>query len=180
MERLITDYEFELAEAGCAPGSGRYGVRVVLPADISAVFPYLNAVLENTVYDHENRVLIGEENERRYAFRPDDIKVAGIADVAEAPVAAREAVDRVNEVWESRGQISPCYLERKLPPVAYIFRFLPRTNCRQCGYATCLVFAAELRDDKSLLAKCRPLMEPQHADSLVQIERLFAPDGVVG
>jgi len=64
-DRLITDYRFELVEDHHSAGSGRYGVRIVLPADISACFPYLNAVLDDPVYDHENCILIGAKNRRR-------------------------------------------------------------------------------------------------------------------
>jgi hypothetical protein len=44
---LIEDYHFA--------GGGRYGAWVVLPIDINAFF-----------YDHENRILIGGNNRRRY------------------------------------------------------------------------------------------------------------------
>ena len=55
--KLITDYTFELVEDFHSFGSGRYGVKVILPADISPSFTYLNAVLDDTLYDHENSIL---------------------------------------------------------------------------------------------------------------------------
>ncbi len=176
MDRLIEDYDVELAEAGCSPGSGRYGLLVTLPGDISAVLPYLNALLEETVYDRDSRILIGVEQGRRYAFRPDEIRVSGLGEAAEAPEIARQVVDRVNQVWSERDRIEPCFRERKLPAVADIYRLLPRTNCRQCGRQTCLVFAAELRDDRGLLSDCPPLAQVENADSLAQISRLFSGD----
>ncbi len=176
MDRLIEDYEVELAEAGCSPGSGRYGLLVTLPGDIGAVLPYLNALLEETLYDPDNRILIGAERGRRYAFRPDEIRVSGLAEAAEAPEVARQVVDRVNQVWSERDRIVPCFKERKLPAVADIYRLLPRTNCRQCGRQTCLVFAAELRGDRGLLSDCTPLATLENADCLAQISRLFSGD----
>ena len=174
MAHLIEDYEIKLAEAACFPGSGRYGLLLTLPSDISDVFPYLNALLEETLYDRDNRVLIGAEEGRRYAFRPDEIRVSGLDDVAGAPEVARHVVDRVNRVWSERDRIEPCFKERKLPAVADIYRLLPRTNCRQCGRQTCLVFAAELRQDQGLLSDCPPLAQAEHADDLAQISKLFA------
>jgi len=131
MDRLIDDYECRLTEPGCAPGVGVYGLLVTFSGDISAVFPYLNAVLEDTLYDHENRVLIGREKGQRYAFRPGDIRVAGIADIADAPRISREVVDRVNQVWQERDRITPSYRERKVPAVFEIYRFLAKTNCKK-------------------------------------------------
>ncbi len=176
MDRLIEDYQVALAESGCSPGSGRYGLLLTLPADISAVLPYLNALLEETLYDPDNRILIGAEHGRRYAFRPDEIRVSGLDEAAEAPEVARQVVDRVNQVWSERDRIVPCFKERKLPAVADIYRLLPRTNCRQCGRQTCLVFAAELRDDIGLLSDCTPLATLENADCLAQISRLFSSD----
>ena len=176
MEQLIEDYEVELAEAGCSPDTGRFGLLVTLPGDISAVFPYLNALLEETLYDRDNRILIGAEMGRRYAFRPEEIRVSGLAEAAEAPEVARQVVERVNRTWRERDRIEPCFRERKLPAVADIYRLLPRTNCRQCGRQTCLVFAAELRDDLGLLYECPPLARAEHSDSLAQIEKLFSGD----
>lgn len=80
MDRLIADFRFELVEDHHHPGSGRYGVRIILPNDISAVFPYPNSVLDDTWYDHENRILIGTGNNGRCAFRPHEVQVGVIAD----------------------------------------------------------------------------------------------------
>ena len=77
MDKLIENYEIELVEAGCAPGSGRWGVQVNLFTDISAVFPYLNAVMDNARYDHQNQVLAFRERGRAYAFRPYELRSVG-------------------------------------------------------------------------------------------------------
>jgi hypothetical protein len=57
--KLITNYQFRLVEDHHPTGSGRYGVRIILPDDIIASFPYLNTVLDDTLYDHENCILTG-------------------------------------------------------------------------------------------------------------------------
>ncbi|HEY91796.1 MAG TPA: hypothetical protein G4O07_08180, partial [Dehalococcoidia bacterium] len=173
---LITDYEIELTEPGCFPGSGYYGILVTLPADISDVFPYLNTVLDDTLFDRENRILIGRDKGRRYAFRPDNIRVAGIDDVSEVPQIVREVVERTNQVWEKRRDITPSYRERSVPATINIYQLLPKTNCRECGYPTCITFADNARNNPELLDRCPPLCRPENADMRVQIERLFAGD----
>jgi ArsR family metal-binding transcriptional regulator len=178
MEELITDYNCELAEAGCFPGSGFYTLRVTLKRDISPILPYLNAVCENTMYDHDNHILICEMNNRGYAFRSMDIRVSGIVDASDVPQVAKDTVDRVNQVWRERDRITPSYSERKLPTVIDIYQLLPKTNCKQCGYLTCLAFAAELRTDPALLAQCPPLLEPEYARNREELEALFSPGEV--
>ena len=173
-QTLITEYEFELSEPGCAPGSGRYGVWVILHRDITPVFPYLNAVLKDTLFDKENAVLIGSEGRHRYAFRALDIRVAGVEETIDAPRVAKEAVELVNRTWRDRASITPSYKERKLPTVIDIFSNLPKTNCRKCGYATCLAFAAEVRAGSCTADSCPPLSEPKHAAKKEAIKKLFA------
>jgi ArsR family metal-binding transcriptional regulator len=170
---LITHYEFELTEPGCAPGSGRYGVRVTLSEDISPVFPYLNALLDDAYYDHANKVLIGSVERHRYAFRSTEIVLAGVNEVAQAPGAVREVITLVNRVWREKENIKPSFVERKLPTAIDIYRFLPKTNCRQCGCATCLVFASELRTASCQLEKCLPLFLPENLKRLESIKKLF-------
>lgn len=171
---LITHYEYEIAEAPCAPGSGRYGLQIRLSEDISPVFPYLNSILEDTYYDHENKVLIGRDRYRQYAFRETDIRVAGINEVAEVPEIARATVALVNRIWQERANIKSSYTERKLPTAIDIYRHLPKTNCRQCGYTTCLVFASELRIAKCMLERCSPLFLPGNSQNLQDIRKLFS------
>jgi len=178
MEELITDYHCELAEAGCAPGSGFYALKVTLTRDISAVLPYLNALFENTRYDHDNRILICEMDNRGYAFRSTDIRVSGIVDVADVPQAAKEVVDRVNQVWRERDRITPSYNERKLPTVIDIYQLLPKTNCKQCGHITCLAFAAEVRTAPALLAQCPSLSQPEYSRKCEELIGLFSPDRI--
>jgi len=173
--KLITDYRFELVEDHHHPGSGRYGVRVMLPADISASFPYLNAVLDDSIYDHENGILIGAGKGRRYAFRPHEIQLGMVADPSAAASIVDEAVELVNRVWQERDGITPSYRERQLPPVFEIYKLLPGKNCKECGYPTCLAFAADLRAGAVLLDECTLLAQPEYSNNREQISTLFSP-----
>lgn len=165
MGDLIAAYEIEIVEAGCAPGAGRYGVRIALPNDISGVFPYLNAVRENAWYDPENQILIWREAYQAFAFRPHDIRIARVEEPARAAEAARDIVGRVNAVWNDRHHITPLAATRKLPSVIDIFKLLPKTNCKRCGYATCLAFAAAVRSGEAEVDLCLPLEDARFADS---------------
>jgi ArsR family metal-binding transcriptional regulator len=172
--RLITDYRFELVEDHHSPGSGRYGVRVILPTDISTSFPYLNTVLNETLYDHENSILIGTNNQRRYAFRPHEIQAGMVKDPSEAPKIADEVIELVNRVWEEHEHITPRLKERKLPTVYEIYKLLPGTNCKECGYPTCLACAADMRNGVISLEECPLLSNPEYKQNREQILTLFS------
>lgn len=177
MEKLITAYRFELVEDHHSPGSGRYGVLITLPEDIGAVLPYLNSMLDDTWYDQANQVLIGSSNGCRYAFRPHEIQIGVIADASTASRSAGEVVDLVNRVWLERDRVVPSSRERKLPTIYALFRLLPRTLCeKQCGYPSCLAFAADLRTGAAALEQCPLLSTSPYADNRKQIIAIFSVD----
>jgi ArsR family metal-binding transcriptional regulator len=176
-EKLITDCTFELIEDHHSFGSGRYSGRVLVPADISGCFPYLNAVLTESRYDHENRILIGSNNGRRYAFRPHEIQLGGVPEPDRAPELVDEVVALVNRVWSERDTITPSLKERDLPTVIEIYQLLPRTNCRECGYVTCLACAADLRDGSLSPEVCPCLAKPEYAANREKLLLLLDSDG---
>ena len=176
MDKLITSYDFHWVEAGCSPGSGRYGLQVDIPNDISPVFPYLNARLAGAQYVPPGHILIWKEDDRAYALRPHEIRIVqlgGIDDHEQAGELARSVVERINAVWGNRKDITPCFTERLRPSVVDILRLLPRTSCKQCGYATCLAFATHLREGRALPEQCPPLSEPGHAGNRERLGTLL-------
>ncbi|MFC2014737.1 (Fe-S)-binding protein [Chloroflexota bacterium] len=157
MDRIIDKYEITLVEAGCAPGSARYGALLSFDSDISAVMPYLNEVMDNPRYDHDNRILIVRESEQAYAIRPKEINIARANNLQQAQELATGIVDKINSTWQERDGITPRFSERKIPAVIDIFKLLPKNNCKECGCTTCLAFAAEVAQGKSFLENCPPL-----------------------
>ncbi len=162
-----------MIEPGCVPGSGRWGAQVSLASDISAVFPYLNAVLDDVQYDHDNKILIWGEKGQRYALRPTEIRVAKVDDLQEAQRIVAGVVERINRIWQERDNITPRYTEKKRPAVLAVFKLLPQTNCRECGYPTCMAFAAALARGTVQLKWCPPLSQPRYAEKKAKLSELF-------
>ena len=173
---LIESYEIQMVEPGCTPGAGRWGVLVSLPGDISAVFPYLNAAFHNTIYDHENKILIIREQNQAYALRPDEIRIARTDDPFHAKQMADEIIEKVNRVWRERETITPRLTDKKRVTVIDIFKLLPKTNCRKCGYLTCLAYAADLRQGTAHLEDCPYLSLPEFTENRQKIAGLFASE----
>lgn len=176
MDKLIKDYDVALVEPGCAPGSGRWGAQAVFPEDISAVFPYLNAVIADAWYYPLSEALIWGYENQRYALRPTEILVARVRDLQQAHLIISEVVDKINRVWQERESITPRFSERKLPAVIDILKLLPMTNCKRCGYPTCMAFAADLRRSKAQLEQCLPVTEPEYAEKKAKLVDLIPAD----
>ncbi len=170
--QLIAHYDIEIVEPGCSPGSGRYGLRVVIVEDISEIMPYINAMAANAWYDHENRTLILKEPGQAFALRPHEIRIARLAEPASASDLGAAVVAKINAIWAQREKTVPRFDTRNLPSAMDILKLLPRTNCHQCGYATCLAFAASLRSLQAEVEACGPLSSPGHEAQRRKISEL--------
>ena len=170
---LIENYDARLVEPGCTPGAGRWGALVIPPQDISSAFPYLNTVYEHTIYDYQNQILIIREKRQAYAMRPLEIRIARVDSPEQAVHLARDIVDKVDQVWFDRENITPRFTEKKNVKVIDIFKLLPKTNCRKCGYLTCLACSAALREGTAGVESCPEICLSENAEKRKKLESLF-------
>jgi acetyl-CoA decarbonylase/synthase complex subunit gamma len=57
------------------------------------------------------------------------------------------------------------------------YKYLPQTNCAECGQPTCMAFASTLIDRSGKPADCPPLIkEKKFAKKLAELEKLLAPE----
>lgn len=160
-ETLIHSFEARLEASGCHPGSDSYRVLVKFENDISDALPYLNAELEQpTDYRHKEEVLLWKYRGKVYAFRPREIAVTPVLDNGEGQKVAENIIETVNNIWKRRDKITPNFEGKKpVPRLFDILKLLPGSNCKQCGFPTCMAFAAELRMDFSKSSLCQYLSE---------------------
>ncbi len=63
----------------------------------------------------------------------------------------------------------------RLDPLS-IHKYLPKTNCKRCGLATCLAFATKLIVRENVVEDCLPLIEEaQYAEQLQSLRELMTP-----
>lgn len=100
-------------------------------------------------------MLLRSSGGKRYVFRPWRIAIAPVADREEADALAWAVVGIVNGIRERRGAPRLGSEGTKPPPgVLGIYRRLPRTDCGACGHRTCIAFAAAVRKNPALAARC--------------------------
>ena len=65
----------------------------------------------------------------------------------------------------------------KLSSPMEIWKYLPGTNCGECGEKTCLAFASHLKERSKELEECTPLFEDdKYADKRKQLTELLSPE----
>jgi len=174
---LIETYDMEVISPPCDPGSERWSAFARLSQDISEAMPYLNTLWENAIYDRANHVLTMVRGRRHYALRAFEIAASGMEDREEARRVLDSMVSEINQAWDRRDEIVPCYETRQRPTVMGIYKLLPGGNCRQCGEETCFIFATKLIAGQTALDRCVRLFEPEFTGQRSRLEQLLGLAG---
>ena len=63
---------------------------------------------------------------------------------------------------------------KELSPIE-VYQSLPRTNCKECGEANCMAFAAKLVNREAHLDACTPLLVPEQVEAYNKLWALLKP-----
>jgi ArsR family metal-binding transcriptional regulator len=145
-------------------------VRVIAEADreVGDVLPYLNAILPNAAYSPGTNTLTLKRAHRLITLYPHlavMAKVDGEEDALEVLAWIRELI---NDAYERRDEIVPCYEQRRLVGFLEVYRLLPGGNCKVCGEATCLAFSVGLVESRHRLEEC-PRLDQPHQQRLTSL-----------
>jgi ArsR family metal-binding transcriptional regulator len=147
-------------------------------ADISPVFPYINAELGGWDYDRRNRVLLLKLSPGKWVtLQRHEIAIRGARDQEESQALLKWIQGQINEIYERREEITPRYTSQAGLKVMEILKLLPMTNCKVCGYATCMAFAAALREGEITLPDCPPLGEEKYREKGEKLRNYLASFG---
>jgi ArsR family metal-binding transcriptional regulator len=116
-------------------------------ADISPALPYINAELGGWDYHRANHVLLLKLSDGKWiTLHPHKIAIRGIRDQQEAQALLVWIQGQINDIYDRRETITPRFESQAGLKVIEILKLLPMTNCKQCGYLTCMAYAAALRE----------------------------------
>lgn len=63
---------------------------------------------------------------------------------------------------------------REISPID-VYKFLPKTNCKECGESNCMAFATRVVNGERVLTDCPPLYTDQYRDAFLHLTELLAP-----
>ncbi len=137
-----------------------YGARFQMSNDLSPLFPYINAVADRSRL-YEKPVYINFVFEKRLcAFYAMEGVFAPIGDMAQALVFLEKLFYFIEDISKRSGSITPSHKKFKPSSALDIYRLLPGSNCRVCGYTTCMAFAAALSRQYTSIVNCPHLGRP--------------------
>ncbi len=129
--------------------------------EIHEVFPYLNAIIKGCIYNHPALTLTIRNEDKLITLHANHITMTLIEDEKEANEILEWLKDLINETYQRKDQIEPNYSEGDHLKPSDIQKLLPGTNCKECGFRSCLAFAFKLVDQKIDVDKCLPLFSDQ-------------------
>jgi DNA-binding CsgD family transcriptional regulator/ArsR family metal-binding transcriptional regulator len=134
-----------------------------LNENVSPLFPYINEVAEEPVYYEEPPFIKFYLDSFQCALHPDSGAAAPFRTEGDAHAFMDRLIAFLNDLHLRRGSIEPSYKVFRPVSVLDVFRLLPRTNCRECGFPTCMAFAAAVSKQETVPARCpgfsRPIAE---------------------
>jgi ArsR family metal-binding transcriptional regulator len=126
---------------------------------LDEVIPYLATLPGVIAYNPELLTLTFRRQPGFLTLYPDKVYITQIKD-PDAGLDVLEALkEAINATWESRDELIAVTKSHRAPRHLDIWELLPRTNCKQCGEATCLAFAVSLIQGQRSLDECLPLLQ---------------------
>ncbi|MGC8490530.1 MAG: (Fe-S)-binding protein [Syntrophobacteraceae bacterium] len=174
---LIESYTTEQVRISCGSQSDAPDMVIHLERDISEVIPYCNTVFGGIQYTKEPRSVSFRLEGKLVVIHPRKICVNAPAGRQEGEKIREWLLSKINDTWESRDRIEPCFDSVAAPRVLDILRLLPKTNCGLCGEKTCMVFAAQAAKGARAPEECPALAEEHKAKLEEYLGRFGAHPG---
>jgi ArsR family metal-binding transcriptional regulator len=156
---IAKEYDLKLDTPGCEPGAEYWNATAHFDEDMSAVFPYLNAEWKSAIYSPTAKQITWRVGDRAVALKPKEITISNLPDRDTATIEMEKVIAEINRIWMDRENRTPLDVSRKRLVAMEIYGFLPQTNCRACGEASCFVFAGKLATGQADVKDCTPLFE---------------------
>jgi ArsR family metal-binding transcriptional regulator len=151
------DALLHLSQAYCYPAKGCYKGIVKLDIDLTPLFPYLRAVAKTLYFEPQEQIIFKyQHNGKDYkvSLSKNEVSFALVSDKYEAYEVWKSLKDYLEGVWEKRSEIQPSFKPVHRPTPLEIYKLLPKTNCKECGFLSCLAFASALTTGDAEPAQC--------------------------
>ena len=154
---ILKSYTKKIFRPECNPCFESLHCIAHLDQDISTVLPYLNAVLGGFEYLQDPPAVIFRSRGRFITVHGREIAINALRDEEEADRILEWLKREINAAWQNRENIQPSHEGAPKPKLIDILKLLPKTNCKECGEPTCMVFATRMAEGINRPEDCRPL-----------------------
>jgi ArsR family metal-binding transcriptional regulator len=168
---LLKSYTKEIFRPECNPSFQSLHCIARLDEDIGEVLPYINATLGGFEYMKAPPGVTFRVHGKLITVHAREIAVNALKDEEEADKILEWLKREINNAWEKRDEIEPSYEGAPKPKIIEILKLLPKSNCRECGQPTCMVFAARVAEGAKTAEDCPYLIEENHRKLKIYMEQ---------
>jgi len=154
---LLESYRLEIFNSACRPSGTDVHCYAHLDQDVGEALPYLNSVLGGFEYITAPPSVTFKVHGKLITVHGRKIAINALKNEAEAQKIVEWLKREINDAWEKREGITPSFKVAPRPQMIEILKLLPKTNCRECGEPTCMVFATRLIEGAKDANACSPL-----------------------
>ncbi len=151
--------EVSLSRTGILYGAYQ-GAHFKLNNDVSLLFPYINATLQDARFHDKPEHIQFVLDDIRCTLYPDELIAASFIDQDQAVKFVKRCIDFLNDLYARKDTITPNHKKIRKISVIDIYKLLPKTNCKECGFLTCLAFAAALSKAQTTPDRCPGFSSP--------------------
>lgn len=154
---LLKGYNLEIFRSKCNSGATTLHCFAHLDDDVGDALPYLNSVLGGFGYIEDPPSLTLKASGKLITIHSRKIAVNALQDTEQAEKIVSWLQREINSAWENREDIEPSKKGAKQPSMMDVLKLLPKTNCGECGEATCMVFAVRVTEGAKDHSNCPAL-----------------------
>ncbi len=160
-----------LFRSGPLPFDGKscYSAKFKLDFNIAALFPYLNAEVNGAQFYTKPDYIKFIYDGHLCILYPHEGAFASVENHADALDFLGLLLENIRNIAQRTDEIPPNYKHCMSISALGIFRFLPGTNCQDCGFLTCLAFAASLSRQMTSQIKCPHFPNPVEEKSTYKL-----------
>lgn len=164
MSKFNSFYNFSLRSSSVNIGERCWFAHFRVDGDFSHLFPFIHSTANEVVHYESPEYIQFKLDNILCSLYPPDIVVSRLFYGREHALDfAQRLIEFLNEVEVNKSQIKPNFKKWSRLHVPDILRFLPMTNCGECGFRTCMAFAGAVNRRKANLMMCPYFPEPVDA-----------------
>jgi DNA-binding CsgD family transcriptional regulator/ArsR family metal-binding transcriptional regulator len=157
-------YNFSLRSSSLNIGERCWFAHFKVDGDFSRLFPFIQSMANEVVhYEFPEYIQFQFDNILCTLYPPDIVVSRLFYGREQALEFAQGLIEFLNELEVHKSQIKPNFKKLSRLHVPDILRFLPMTDCGECGFRTCMAFAGAVSRRKAKLMMCPDLPEPVDA-----------------
>lgn len=141
---LLNGYTLEIFRSKCNARAQTLHCFAHLDDDVGAVLPYLNTILGGVSYREAPPALTLKASGKLITIHSQKIAVNALQDREQAEKIVAWLQREINHAWENRTNIKPSLEGVEQPQFLEILKLLPKSNCKECGEDTCMVFSVRV------------------------------------